>query len=161
MTTQTSQPFSNTAEPAFSFFGSPSVLRATGETTNGAFFLIESLSMAPGSGSPYHTHHNEDESFYILDGEVAFVVDGSWTKAGPGTFVYGPREIPHGFVIVGARPARLLLMCNPAGFEGFVRDLAQPLSAPPSIPDVPHMIATAAKYGIDIHGPLPDLPAGW
>jgi quercetin dioxygenase-like cupin family protein len=161
MTTQATRPFSSPANPTFTFLGIPSVAHASAESTGGAFYLAEHLAMPPGSGSPYHTHHDEDESFYILEGEVAFVVDGSWTKAGPHTFVYGPREIPHGFVVVGAGPARMLLMSNPGAFEGFVRALSQPLSAPPAEPDMGLMIATAAKYHIDIHGPLPELPAGW
>ena len=159
---QATRPFSNTVDsPGFSFLGVPSVMRATGDTTNGAFCLVEHPSMPPGFGSPYHTHHNEDESFYILEGEVAFVSDGNWLKAGPGTFIFGPREIRHGFTVIGSAPARMLLMCNPAGFDGFVRELSQPAGTPPAPPDIGLLVATAAKYGVDIHGPLPDLPAGW
>jgi len=46
-------------------------------------------------------------------------------------------------------------MCAPAGFERFVRDLSMPLDAIPGPPDVAQMVATAAKYNIDILGPLP------
>ena len=114
-------PYLNTREDgAFRFLGIPTAMRSTGETTNGTFGLIEHGEMPVGFASPFHTHHREDESFYVLEGEVAFVCGGKWLKAGPGAFVYGPREIAHGFKVIGSSPARMLLMCTPGGFERFV-----------------------------------------
>ena len=55
-------------------------MKSTGESTNGAFGLIEQLIPA-GFASPYHIHHLEDEAFYVLEGEVMFVRDGKWLKA--------------------------------------------------------------------------------
>src|SRR5690349_4021951 len=97
----------------------------------------------------------QDEAFYILEGELAVVIDGKWLTGGPGTYVYGPRNLPHGFKVVGNKPACMLLMCAPASFERFVRDLSMPLGAAPAPPDAALMVATAAKYNIDILGPLP------
>ena len=101
-------------------------MRSTGESTNGLFGLIEQWEMPPGFASPYHMHHLEDEAFYVLEGEMAFVCDGKWMKSGPGTYVFGPGEIPHGFKVVGSSPARMLLLCAPAGFERFVLELSVP-----------------------------------
>ena len=155
MITQGLQPFVNTAqEPPVYFLGFPTILRATGPTTNGAFGLIEQV-MPAGFASPYHTHHLEDEAFYVLDGEMAFVCDGEWTKAGPGTFVFGPRNIPHGFKVLGEEPARMLLLCAPGGFTQFVVDMSEPT---PAAPDMTKLMALASKYEIDIHGPLPEEP---
>ena len=142
----------------FQFFGSPTVLFATGEQTDGRFCLMESVTMPPGMASPYHRHHNEDEAFYVLDGHVRFVCDGQWLDAGPGTWVYGPREIPHGFKVVGSQPARMLLMCAPAGFEKFVLELCAPVDSVPAPPDMAALMAAAAKYNLDILGPLPEDP---
>ena len=154
------QPYLNTREDnPFQFFGSPTVMRSTGETTDGHFFLLEHLAMPPGMASPYHVHHNEDEAFYILEGTVAFLCDETWHLAGPGTWVYGPREIPHGFRVMGTTPARMLLLGAPAGFEQFVFELRMPLDAAPAPPDMALLIATAARYGVDILGPLPEMPA--
>lgn len=114
--------------------------------------------MPPGFATPYHTHHREDEAFYVLEGELAFVCDGKWLKAGPGTYVFGPREIPHGFKIVGNAPARMLLLCSPAGFEHFVLEQATDMTSPAVPPDMAKMMELAAKYHIDIHGPLPEQP---
>ena len=145
----------------FRFLGVPSAMRATAETTNGAFGLMEHWAMPAGFASPYHTHHREDESFYVLEGEVAFVAAGKWRKAGPGAFVYGPREIPHGFKVVGEAPVRMLILCTPGGFERFVLEQTTPIDEPPSPPDMGKLMLLAAKYGIDIHGPLPEEPGSF
>lgn len=159
MTAQDLLPYLNTREDsAFRFLGIPTVMRSTGETTNGAFGLMEHSMMPPGFASPYHTHHREDEAFYVLEGEMAFVCGGTWLKAGPGTYVFGPREIPHGFKVIGDAPARMLLLCAPAGFEQFVLEMSQPAMSPPSPPDMAKLIALAAEYHIDILGPLPEEP---
>ena len=156
MITQGLQPHVNTSEePPIYFLGLPTILRATGQTTNGAFGLIENL-MPPGFASPYHTHHLEDEAFYVVAGHMAFVCDGHWTMAGPGSFVFGPRNIPHGFKVVGDAPAHMLLLCTPGGFEQFVAELSEPAPAPP---DMAKLVAVAAKFTIDVHGPLPEQPA--
>jgi hypothetical protein len=114
--------------------------------------------MSAGFASPYHMHHLEDEAFYVLEGEMAFVCGGKWLNAGPGTYIFGPREIPHGFKVVGSVPARLLLLCAPAGFEHFCLELASPFgdSTPP---DMAKLMAAAVKYKVDILGPLPEQVA--
>ena len=145
-------------DAAFRFLGCPTQVRAKAETTNGAFGLVEHWEVQPGFASPYHTHHREDESFYIVQGEVAFVIDGQWHRVGAGGFVFGPREIPHGFKVVGDQPAQMLLQATPGGFEQFVIELGQPLADPVGPPDIPRMIETAARYGIDILGSLPEEP---
>jgi quercetin dioxygenase-like cupin family protein len=144
---------------AFRFLGVPTQIRASAEATKGAFALVEQWEMLPGFASPYHTHHREDESFYILQGEVAFVLNGNWQRVGPGAFVFGPRNIPHGFKAVGDKPVHMLLLTTPGGFEDFVMELAQPLADPIAPPDIPKLIETAARHGIEIHGPLPEEPS--
>lgn len=154
------RPYLNTREDAgYRFLGVPTLTRATGETTNGAFGMIEHWEIPVGFATPYHTHHREDECFYVLEGNVAFVCDGEWLEGGPGAFMYGPRNLPHGYKAIGERPVRLLVMCTPAGFERFVLDQATSIAEPPSPPDTERMMVLAARHGIEIHGPLPDLPA--
>lgn len=160
MTVQEKQ-FANTRDASpVNFLGLPTLIRAAGDMTNQAFGLVEHTMVPPGFATPYHTHHREDESFYILDGEVMFICDGKWLKAGPGAFVFGRREVPHGFRVVGAAPARMLILCTPAGFENFVLDMREPAAdlASPKAPDMNKLIALATRYKIDIHGPLPELP---
>lgn len=63
------EPYLNTRNDApFRFLGVPSVMKATSETTGGAFGLMEHWQMPVDFGSPYHTHHREDECFYVLEG---------------------------------------------------------------------------------------------
>jgi quercetin dioxygenase-like cupin family protein len=146
-------------EPPLWFLGALTFVKARSEATGGAFGLIEQLIPA-GFASPYHVHHLEDEAFYILEGQVSFVCDGQWSKAGPGSYIFGPREIPHGFKVDGASAAKMLILCAPAGFERFVIEMSEPATElalpPPAQPDMPKLIALAAKYKIDILGPLPD-----
>lgn len=143
-------------DEAFQFLGLRTQVRSSSETSGGAFCLVEHWLMPPGFATPYHTHHREDEAFYVLEGEFAFVCEGKWQRGGPGTYVFGPRELAHGFKVVAEAPARMLILASPGGFDRFVAEFGEPLSAPVTPPDIPKLIATAAKYGIDIHGPLPE-----
>jgi mannose-6-phosphate isomerase-like protein (cupin superfamily) len=140
------------------FLGTLVIMKATGEQTAGAFGLIDNL-MPAGFASPYHMHRNEDESFYVVEGQMTFYVGEERVKAGAGAFVYGPRGVPHGFEVDGTEPARILLQNYPAGFESFPVEVGEPakeLTIPPAEPpDMGRLMAIAAKYDIDILGPLP------
>jgi quercetin dioxygenase-like cupin family protein len=154
---QIALPQINTREDSvIRFLGLPTSVRASHQTTNGAFGLIESWTMPPGFATPYHLHHNEDEAFYVIEGELAVICGGKWMKAGPGSYAFGPREIAHGFKVIGSQPARMLLLCSPGGFERFVLELSQPIDAPPTPPDMAKLMQVAAKFKIDILGPLPE-----
>jgi quercetin dioxygenase-like cupin family protein len=144
---------------SYAFFGALTILKATRETTDGKLFLIEHVAPR-GTGSPLHVHHREDEWFYVLEGELTIWLDGRVVRAGAGDFVFGPRDVPHTF-IVSSDEARFLLATTPADFEGFVRALAQPvetLGAAAGPPDMEPIMAAAAEYGLEILGP-PGIPA--
>ena len=139
------------------FLGALLVVKANDEQTGGAFGLIDHVLPA-GWASPYHVHRNEEESFYLVEGEMTFYVGDERVKAEAGAFVYGPRGVPHGFAVEGTVPARMLLLDTPAGFEGFpveVGDPAKELTPPAEPPDMERLMAIAAKYDIEILGPLP------
>jgi quercetin dioxygenase-like cupin family protein len=144
------------------FLGVLATIKSSAETTAGRVAVIEHL--APhGAGSPLHVHRDEDEWFYVIEGQLTFWVGGTVIEAPAGSFVYGPRGVAHTFT-VSSPEARFLLVAEPAGFEGFMRALAEParsLSLPPAAsapPDMGLMLATAAEYGIEIVGP-PGIPA--
>lgn len=145
--------------PAVWAMGFLARLKATGEQTGGAFSLVDELC-PPGYATPFHIHHAEDETFYILEGEVTIFCGDQKIKAGPGTYVYGPREIPHGFRIEGTQPGRLLILATPAGFDQFIAEAGEPaqeLILPPAGPlDMEKLNAAAAKYQIELLGPLPN-----
>ncbi len=143
------------------FLGGLVTIKAAGEATAGRVTVIEHLA-PKGTGSPLHVHEREDECFYVLEGELAFWVGGKHIKAAAGSFVYGPRGIPHTFAVTSDE-SRFLVIAEPAGFENFVRSLAQPaqtLTLPPPTsqpPDPEKLTAVAADYGIQILGP-PGIP---
>jgi quercetin dioxygenase-like cupin family protein len=160
VTQQTSYALTQDEGQALWFLGNVLTrVKATGDQTGGAYGLVDQILPA-GFASPWHLHHAEDETFYVLAGEITFLCGDTRVVGGPGTFVYGPRGIPHGFRAGASAPARLLLMNTPAGFEQFVRALSAPASAdappPAGPPDMEQLIAMAARYHIDILGPLPE-----
>lgn len=135
------------------------IVKATSEQTGGAFSLIDNVGPAAGE-SPYHVHHNEDEAFYVLEGELTVYVGNEEFKAEPGTWVYGPRGVPHGFRIEGDSPARFLLLYTPAGFEQFFVEAGEParkLALPPAEPpNIERLMSVAPKYDIEMLGSLPN-----
>jgi quercetin dioxygenase-like cupin family protein len=145
--------------PALWFLNTLTFVKASAKQTGNAFGLIENLAPV-GAGSPYHVHRAEDETFYVLEGQLEFISDERRLVGGPGSYVFLPRDIPHGFRVVGTSAARFLILVTPGGFEGFVMDMGQPASAltlpVPSPPDMDKLIALAAKYRIEILGPLPE-----
>jgi quercetin dioxygenase-like cupin family protein len=147
---------------AYWFLGTLATIQASSENTGGAVAVIEHLA-PQGSGSPLHVHSREDEWFYVIEGELTFWVDGRRSVAHAGSFVFGPKGLPHTFV-VSSPTARFLLVTQPAGFEGFLRALGQPaerLEIPPESsepPDVEGLTRLAATFGIEVVGP-PGIPA--
>ncbi|HSG13173.1 MAG TPA: quercetin 2,3-dioxygenase [Gaiellaceae bacterium] len=144
------------------FIGALGTIKADSETTGGRLALLE-FSWPEGGGSPLHVHRNEDEWFYVIEGELTLWVGGEVIVAPAGSFVYGPRDIPHTFVVTSTE-ARFLMVTDPAPFADFVRALSVPAEAmtlPPASVEPPtpeHMTAVAAEYGIEILGP-PGIPA--
>jgi quercetin dioxygenase-like cupin family protein len=142
-------------------FGGLATIKSTSATTGGRVTVTEQLAPR-GVGSPLHVHHREDEWFYVLEGELTFWVGGETIVAAAGAFVYGPKDVPHTF-LVSSEEARFLLVAEPAGFEEFMRACGQPaerLEIPPpptEPPDVEALTRIAAGYGIDIIGP-PGIP---
>jgi quercetin dioxygenase-like cupin family protein len=96
------------------FLNTLAIVKAGSSQTGGAFGLIEQLAPV-GSGSPYHVHRAEEESFYIMEGELEFFSEGRRFVRGPGAYVFLPRDIPHGFRVVGTAPARFLILVTRGG----------------------------------------------
>lgn len=101
-----------------------------GATTGGAFSLVEHPLPPRALGSPLHTHRNEDEYSYVLEGRVGVQLGEEVVEATPGELVFKPRGQRHAFWNAGDEPARLLEIISPAGFENYFRELAPLLGAP-------------------------------
>jgi quercetin dioxygenase-like cupin family protein len=121
-------------------------LVVSGEDTNGSFAVLTERS-PPGGGTPFHTHHNEDEALYVLEGEYEILCGEETVRATAGSFVFAPRGIPHRFTNVGSTTGAILAIVSPAGFEGFFEEV----SALPAPTDRSAVAAIATKYELDIH----------
>jgi quercetin dioxygenase-like cupin family protein len=100
-------------------------IKALAAQTNGTIGFIEA-SVPPGGGPGPHMHPHEEETFYMLSGELEFL-DGDHTfTAMPGDFVHVPRGTRHRFLNKGAHTAKMIFMFTPAGPETVIADLAQP-----------------------------------
>jgi mannose-6-phosphate isomerase-like protein (cupin superfamily) len=120
---------------------------ATSETAGG-LFVIEHQHLLPG-GPPLHLHLNQEEWFYVMEGEVAFQVGEQRLHLHPGESVLAPRRVPHAFSSVAATPSRMLIAFCPAGkMEQFFRDAESP-GAP--VTDAEFW----RRYEVELIGPSP------
>jgi quercetin dioxygenase-like cupin family protein len=119
-----------------------------GETTGGAFSLVEHPLPPRALGAPLHTHHNEDEYSYVLEGRVGVQLGPEVLEAGPGDLLVKPRGVAHAFWNAGDQPARLLELISPAGFENYFRELAPLLAATER--DQAAIGEIVARYQLDI-----------
>ena len=89
--------------------------------TNGGLFVIEHTHLRPG-GPPLHLHFEQEEWFYVMEGEVAFQVGDQQLHLKPGESLLAPRRVPHAFASM-AQSSRLLIAFTPAGkMEQFFLD---------------------------------------
>lgn len=108
-------------------FGMHQTIKIGGADTGGQFGMIE-IVVPQGYGSPWHVHPDEDEWFFVLEGAVTFYVDHTRLDLTPGSFAFGPKTIPHTFIGASAEPARALVGLQPVMFEGFLREVGQPVT---------------------------------
>lgn len=129
--------------------GDTLIVKLDSEDTAGAFAVMEAVT-PPNAGPPVHLHRREDESFYVLEGEFEFVVDGQRLTAGPGAFLYAQRGTKHTFRNIGSKPGRMIVTVQPAGVEKFFAELD---ALPPGPPDQSQILPIFEKYGLEFHGP--------
>jgi mannose-6-phosphate isomerase-like protein (cupin superfamily) len=138
------------------------VLKATGQSEGGAYGLVEAVAPA-GSGPPLHVHHREDEAFWILEGHLTVRCGEQTFAAGPGSYTFLPRDVPHTFVVEGDVPARVLSICSPGGLEQYFVAAGRPAEGdglPPAAPvDVALLARVGEDFGLEIIGP-PMEPGG-
>ncbi|HXE57819.1 MAG TPA: quercetin 2,3-dioxygenase [Gemmatimonadales bacterium] len=146
--------------PAIWVVGDTYTFKAVGRDTGGRLTVWEA-EIPPGAGPPPHLHREQDEAYYVLDGELE-VRDGDRTfMAERGSFVFIPRGAVHCFRNVGQRPSRMLLWMTPAGFEDFLLAVGQPArpgeAAPPLGPEeLAKTVELAPRHGMELR--LPDEP---
>ena len=131
-------------------------VKATADQTNGAFGLVESI-VAPGSSPPLHVHNREDESFYVIEGELTIVCGGETYRAPAGSFAFLPRGVPHTFRVTSDTPARMLTLITPGGGEAFFVAGGRPADTrtlpPAAPPDLARLRTVAERFGHEFVGP--------
>jgi quercetin dioxygenase-like cupin family protein len=143
------------------FLGTLARILLDGGQTGGAFAAFE-VTLPNGASPPLHSHP-QDESFYILDGEVTVWVEDEPRHCRTGAMAFAPGGTPHSFR-VESDTARMLVLSTPAGIEDYVRALAEPaawpwLQPPPDGPRVSaeRIEAVESELGVVRHGPPPTV----
>ncbi len=125
--------------------------------------LIEMLT-PPGDQPPLHVHHDEDEGFYVLEGELCLWAGTERIVLRPGQFANAPKGVPHTYRVISEERARYLVTSPTGGFARFVRAVGEPAPRrelpPADAPVDPERLARiAAEHRITILGPPGMLPS--
>ena len=123
------------------------VIKALGNDTGGTYSIWENRIL-PGQGPPLHVHTQEEETWYVLEGELTWTVGDNEFHAKQGSFINLPRFVPHAFLNKSNKPARMMQTYAPAGSENWFLDIGTP-ATDPNTPPVPtkEEIERALKLG--------------
>ena len=121
-------------------------IKATGEDTGQSLFLAES-TLGPGfPGPPPHRHRELHDMFYVLEGTLTLRLGDREVEAGPGSFACIPPGVVHTFRNDSSEPVRMLNFNTPAGWENYMRELAEAAQSGPLTPDVIGRVATRYDF---------------
>ena len=147
--------------PATWFLNGLMCTKADLTDTGGAYCLMEHLVTAD-CNPPLHVQHDEEEAFYVLDGEIEFEVDGDVVRAVPGSFALVPRGAVHTFRVLTETARMLVIASAPQGAPGgglhhFFESAGTPATGPvlpePQAPDPIALTALASAHGVDLFPP--------
>ena len=144
--------------PNYDWSADHTYVKVSAADTGGHYTLMED-NLKANFSLGLHLHRNHAETFYILDGSVDFYVDGDWMTAVQGTCLHVPPGIEHACIISeDCEAARMLMIYQPSGFDGYLAELSRMSEADMS--DDAKMDALNAKYDIVNLGPVPErLPS--
>ena len=128
--------------------------KLTGDDSGGALSALE-LNVLPQSGPALHVHHREDEWYYVLSGDFLFRVGGETHVLPVGSTIWLPRDIPHVWMNTTDEEGKLLLICQPGGFEKFFEAMGNAMQKSSADPDAANqqMKEIMAKFGMELLGP--------
>jgi quercetin dioxygenase-like cupin family protein len=112
----------------------------------GAAYAIAEQEVRPGNGAPPHIHHNEDESFYVLEGDFSVLLADKVHSLKAGDFIHIPRGTVRGFTNTGTTSGRVLILHVPGSASGFYIGMGK-LPFPPKLEDI---AVLAAEHGIEM-----------
>ena len=104
-------------------------LKVVGRDSAGTMSAYEFVVPPATAGPPLHLHRSWDEAFYVLEGEMTFLIDGRTTSAPAGSFVFVPRGILHTFWNESAAPVKQLTVFHPAEIEAYFEDVTRVMAA--------------------------------
>jgi mannose-6-phosphate isomerase-like protein (cupin superfamily) len=134
------------------FFGMLAEVKASAADTGGRYTLVE-ITAPSGLQAPLHVHYREDEGFYVLEGAVTIVLGDETVELAAGQHAYGPRDVPHTFII-GPDGAKMLWVLAPGGFEDFIDDVSvpaeQPTVPPPSVVPPEDAAEIVRRHGMEL-----------
>jgi quercetin dioxygenase-like cupin family protein len=127
----------------------PLQIKVSSHDTAGSLFVFEHADMGKG-GPPRHFHYDQDEWFYVTNGEFAFEVGDERFTLRPGDSLFAPRLVPHAWAHVGDTPGTLLLAVKPAGsLEAFFMENCA-MDRPPTPEEAARSFAA---HGMRVVGP--------
>lgn len=126
--------------------------KLTGDDTGGALTAFE-LSALPQTGPYLHVHHRQDEWYYVLSGEFLFKAGGVEHTLPTGASIWLPRGIPHVWANMATTESKLILVCQPGGFEKFFEEMGAAMSKADAANAEKIMSAMFTKYGMEMLGP--------
>jgi quercetin dioxygenase-like cupin family protein len=136
-----------TAIKSFPVLGDHVDMLVTQDMTGGASATLLETS-PPGGGPPPHQHQSEDETFFVVEGEYEFLVDGQWIRASAGDSFYRARGTLHTFRNCGTSAGKILIFVTPGRFQSYLEEIS-PLSMPG---DLGKLLEISSRYGISFPG---------
>jgi quercetin dioxygenase-like cupin family protein len=131
--------------------GNEVIVKVSTRDTGGAFTVFEGRT-APLEGPPLHRHPDHDETWFILEGEYKFEVNGREIHAQAGDTVFSPRGSVHTFQNIGSGPGRVLTTVVPGGLDLFFEEL-EVVAPRGAEPDMPKMLMLAERHNQQYLGP--------
>jgi len=117
----------------FWFPGHTFCMKATGADTGGTSGWLMAEA-APRAGVPFHKHDREDESFLVVEGTFEITTGDTTVTGGPGTYAFGPRNIPHRWTNIGETRGRIMNVYTPPVLSRCSTKSASPFPTPPPGP---------------------------
>jgi mannose-6-phosphate isomerase-like protein (cupin superfamily) len=124
---------------------STAVMKATAQTTDGAFSMSEVTFPAGMNGPPPHAHSFTTDTFSVLEGTLHMIVGDREIDAPAGSYILVPQGVVHTFANTSEEPVRFLNINAPGGWENYLRDLADAMRSG-SMPGTPEFAQIVAKY---------------